>query len=79
MTEESKQQIYTTSAAKSRSEAPTLSEIQKTMKDLRQKEVSLFTGMPVIKDPTGGLMCSPNGYIVVMGEKMYARIKEGAE
>lgn len=38
---------------------------------MRAKSLSMFDGLPVIEDVTG-MLCAADGYVLLMGKKMFA-------
>lgn len=59
-----------------------LEKLKTTVKEFEQKELSiirnLISGIPCIEDSTG-MVVHPNGYVVVLGSKLFKRLKDSYE
>jgi hypothetical protein len=68
----------TTTAAASTSSAPSLEKIQATMRQLDQQRLcylrGLIEGVMIIPDHSG-MMVHADGYAVVVGERLYKKLK----
>lgn len=65
---------YPTSSTSASVDSFDIHTVQKTMSMLNRQRFSVFAGMPVVEDVTG-LFTHPNGYVIVMGCKMFAEMQ----
>lgn len=69
-----------TTVAKPTTPAPTLAEITETSERLQKAHIeslrAQFVGLRIIEDYCD-MMCGPNGYVLVVGSKLWAKLKEG--
>lgn len=69
-----KKLIYATSA-RVNDTTITAHSIEKTMAELNISHLDMFKGLPVMEDPSG-MLCAPDGYVVLVGSKLYAQLRE---
>ena len=48
------------------------------MNELEKRRFAMFEGLPVVED-ISGLFCTPDSYVVVMGSRMFKKLKEKGE